>query len=42
MSKKIKIDIDTNKNTILHIAGLAFDNFIVTDVYQKAVELSPV
>lgn len=42
MSKQIKIDIDSNKNPILHIAGLAFDNFIATDAYKKAVELSPV
>ena len=42
MPKKIKIDIDSNKNPILHIAGLAFDNFIATDAYKKAVELSPV
>lgn len=42
MTKKIKVTVDNNKNPLLHIAGLIFDNFLSTDVYKQAVELSSV
>lgn len=42
MATKTEINIDKDKNPLLHIAGLAFDNFLATKVYEQAVELSSV